>query len=108
MVLRTWRCYASRSNAEAYPQHLLGTVRPKLEGLTGFQGIYLLSRQEAGEVEYSVLTLWDSMEAIRSFAGDEPNRAVVEPEAQAALLRFDAEVKHYQVLAGPALETSLL
>ena len=101
MVVRSWRGYASVSNAEAYPKHLLETVRPVLEALAGFRGVYLLTRQEAGEVEYLVLTLWDSMDAIRQFAGDEPNRAVVEPEARAVLLRFDAEVKHYQALASP-------
>jgi heme-degrading monooxygenase HmoA len=101
MVVRSWRGYASASNAEAYPTHLLERVRPALEGLAGFRGLHLLARQEAEEVEYLVLTFWDSMDAIRQFAGDEPNRAVVEPEAQAVLLRFDAEVKHYQALASP-------
>lgn len=105
MVVRSWRGYASPSNAEAYPKHLLETVRPTLEALAGFRGVYLLARNEADEVEYTVLTLWDSMDAIRKFAGDEPSRAVVEPEAQAVLLRFDTEVKHYQALASPLLES---
>ena len=102
--MRSWRGYASASNAEAYPRHLLETVQPTLEALVGFRGVYLLTRREADEVEYLVLTLWDSMDAIRRFAGDEPNRAVVEPEARAVLLRFDAEVKHYQVLASPDMD----
>jgi hypothetical protein len=43
------------------------------------------------------------MEAISAFAGPFPERAVVEPEAQAALVRFDAEVEHFEVLAGPSV-----
>jgi heme-degrading monooxygenase HmoA len=101
MVVRSWRCYAPASNTEACPKHLLETVQPTPEALVGFRGVYLRTRREADEVEFLVLTLWDSMDAIHKFAGVEPNRAVVEPEAQAGLLRFDAEAEHYQALASP-------
>jgi heme-degrading monooxygenase HmoA len=101
MIVRSWRGYAVPSDAEAYPRHLLHGVRPRLERLSGFRGLYLLRRVADGEVEYQVLTLWDSMEAIHEFAGADPERAVVEPEARAALLRFDARVQHYEVLAAP-------
>ena len=53
------------------------------------------------EIEFLVLTLWDSMDAVRAFAGDQPERAVVEPEARAALVRFESTVAHYEVLAAP-------
>ena len=101
MIVRAWRGYASLAASDAYSRHLLGTVRPKLERLTGFRGLYLLSRRLPSEVEYEVLTLWDSMDAIRAFAGDRVERAVVEPEAAAVLTRFDQEVRHYEVVAGP-------
>ena len=103
MILRAWRSFAALADAERYPRHLLETVRPKLETIPGFRGLYLLRRQDGAEVEYQVLTLWDSMDTIRTFAGATPERAVVEPEAQAVLLRFDAEVQHYEVLARPAV-----
>ena len=48
-----------------------------------------------------VQTLWDSMDAIRTFAGPHPERAVVEPAAAAVLLRFDKPVDHYEVLSAP-------
>ena len=69
MILRVWRGYASPATAEAYPRHLLETVRPKLARLGGFRGLYLLRRNGEREVEYEVLTLWDSMAAVRAFAG---------------------------------------
>ena len=87
--------------ADAYSRHLLGTVRQKLERLPGFRGLYLLSRRLPNEVEYEVLTMWESMDAIRAFAGEHVERAVVEPEAAAVLIRFDQEVRHYEVMAGP-------
>lgn len=46
-------------------------------------------------------TLWDSMDAVQAFAGPRPERAVVEPAAHAVLLRYDAEVRHFEVLAAP-------
>ncbi len=102
MVVRAWRGYAAPTNTEAYPRHLLQAVRPKLEQLPGFRGLYLLRRPGPSEVEYQVLTLWDSMDAVRTFAGATPERAVVEPEAQAALVRYDTEVRHYELVAGPS------
>ncbi|MGH7516474.1 MAG: antibiotic biosynthesis monooxygenase [Gemmatimonadales bacterium] len=104
MILRAWRGYASPSNAEAYPRHVLDQVRLQLEGLAGLRGLYLLRRLADVEVEYQVLTLWDSMDAIRAFAGPALERAVVEPEARAVLVRFDSEVRHYEVLAEPAAQ----
>jgi heme-degrading monooxygenase HmoA len=80
---------------------LLQSVRPNLEQSAGFRGLYLLRRRGREEVEFLVLTLWDSMDAVRAFAGDQPELAVVEPEARAALLRFDHTVSHYEVLAAP-------
>ncbi len=74
-------------------------MRPKLERLAGYLGLYLVRRTVADEMEYQVLTLWESMDAIRAFAGDHPERAVVEPEAVAVLRRFDREVRHYDGIA---------
>jgi len=102
MVARTWRGYGAVAEAHAYPRHLLQTVRPKLEQLAGFRGLYLLGRPGPEEIEFLVLTLWDSMDSVRAFAGDQPELAVVEPEARASLVRFDDTVNHYEVLAAPA------
>jgi heme-degrading monooxygenase HmoA len=101
MVVRSWRGYGALAEQEAYPRHLLQTVRPKLEQLPGFRGLYLLRRHHPDEVEFLVLTLWDSMEAVRAFAGHQPEVAVVEPEARGALVRYDALVSHYEVVWRP-------
>ena len=101
MVVRAWRGYGAAPTGAAYPRHLLQSVLPKLEQLSGFQGLYLLRRQGVKETEFLVLTLWESMDAIHAFAGDQLEHAVVEPEARAALVRFEATVSHYEVLAAP-------
>jgi heme-degrading monooxygenase HmoA len=97
-----WTGYAATDRSDGYPKHLLQTVRPKLAAVSGFRGFYLLRRESPDEVEYQVLTLWDSMDALRGFTGDYPERAVVEPAARAVLRRYDNEVRHYEVLAGHA------
>lgn len=101
MIVRAWRGHAAAGESQAYPKHLLRSVRPKLEQLAGFRGLYLLRRRGPEEIEFLVLTLWDSMDAVRAFAGDQPEVAVVAPEARAALVRFDDTVNHYEVLAAP-------
>lgn len=106
MIVRAWRGYASVAAPDLYPRHLLESVRPKLERLAGFRGLSLLRRRTGGEIEYLVLTRWQSMDAIRAFAGDEPELAVVEPEARAALVRFDDRVIHYDELAPTDVPTT--
>lgn len=103
MILRVWRAYGDASMSDRYPRHLLDKVRPELEKIAGFRGLFLVERRREDEVEYVVQTLWDSMDAIRTFAGPHPERAVVEPAAAAVLLRFDETVDHYEVLSAPAL-----
>ena len=101
MILRSWRGYASADEPDRYPHHLLEKVRPKLERVPGFLGLYLPQRTQATEIEYCVQTLWESMEAIRTFAGPAPDEAVVEPQAAAMLKRYDRWVVHYEVLSAP-------
>lgn len=56
-----------------------------------------MRREEGGRTEFLVMTLWESMGAIRRFAGENPERAVVEPEARAVLEEYDDFVRHYEV-----------
>jgi heme-degrading monooxygenase HmoA len=96
MIVREWRAWAG--SADAYASHFRRNVLPELRTLGGFLGASLLEHQGNSEVELLVLTRWSSMDAIREFAGDEVSHAVVEPDAIAALVRYDQRVKHYEVL----------
>ena len=86
------------SKAEAYPKHFHDSVVPELRLLAGFAGAQLSRRQINDRVEFLVLTRWRSLNAIRAFAGDDIEKAVVEPNAVAALIEFDTNVRHYEVL----------
>ena len=70
MIIREWRGRASQSNADAYPRHFREKVVPELRKVPGFVGAYLSRRQLGRQIEFLVLTRWQSMDAIRGFAGD--------------------------------------
>jgi heme-degrading monooxygenase HmoA len=71
---------------------------PELRKVPGFVGAYLSRRQLGCQVEFLVLTRWQSMDAIRGFAGVDTEKAVVDPAAIAALVEFDSAVHHYVVI----------
>ena len=100
MILRMWKARSTESRAGEYIQHATKVVFPKIRAIAGHRGGYLLRRDVHGGVELVVLTLWDSMEAVRRFAGAKPDKAVVEPEARAVLTDFDEYVTHFEVIDG--------
>jgi heme-degrading monooxygenase HmoA len=100
MILRMWGARSTAGGAADYIRHATTKVFPKIRAIEGYKGEYLLRRDVKDSVELVVLTLWDSIEAIRQFAGPEPNKALVEPEARAVLTSFDEYVTHFEVVRG--------
>lgn len=98
MILRSWRARASTSGAAAYAEHFRVSVLPALKGVEGFVSGQLWSEPRDDGVELLVLTRWSSIDAIRAFAGERYEQAVVEPEAVAALIEFDTTVRHFDVV----------
>lgn len=98
MIVRVWRGRAASSNPLAYSEHFRRKVLPELERIEGFLGASLLRQDRPNEVEFLVLTRWASMDAIRAFAGDDVEKAVIEPDAVAVLVSFDSSVQHYEVV----------
>ena len=99
MIIREWRGRASLDKADAYPEFFRDNVLPQLQRLPGFLGVHFTRRQFADGVEFLVLTRWQSMDAIREFAGPDPETAVVEPGAKVLLLHFDTRAQHYEVIS---------
>lgn len=97
MIVRMWRGTATAAKAADYHRHFTTNVAPHLNEIEGHKGALLLRRDVGDQVEFVAMTWWDSMETIKKFAGAKPDVAVVEPEAQAALLSFDEFVTHYEV-----------
>jgi heme-degrading monooxygenase HmoA len=102
MIARIWRGRALGANAEAYQRHVTQSVFPALPALAGHRGAWLLRRETAEGTEFLAVTLWDSLAAIRAFAGEDAERAVVEPAAREILADFDDFARHYEVAYGPA------
>jgi len=98
MIVRSWRGRAATDEQDAYPAHFRGAVLPELKRIAGFRGASLLRAKTAGRIEFLVLTRWESIDAIRAFAGDDAEQAVVEPAAVAALVDFDHRVRHYDLI----------
>jgi mannose-6-phosphate isomerase-like protein (cupin superfamily) len=105
MIARRWTARAKGSEqADEYVAHFEGTVRPRLESTHGFLGATLERIQYRGETELVLVTRWESMDAIRAFAGEDVDLAVVEPEARAVLSEFDDRVRHIELADGQAFE----
>jgi heme-degrading monooxygenase HmoA len=80
------------------------TVLPHMQGISGYQGSYLLSAETGDQIGLQVLTLWDSPAAIRRFSGTESLAAVVSPVVAALLLEYDRTVRHHTVLVDTVTE----
>lgn len=100
MIARIWRGEALPEKAEAYHRFVTGHVFTAIAALKGHRGAYLLRRETNGRVEFLAVTLWDSLESVRAFAGETLDAAVVEPEARAVLSAFDDFVHHYEIVHG--------
>lgn len=100
MVVRIWRGQATKENAPRYYRHVTGKVFPELKAIAGHKGAYLLQRETDAGVEFLAVTLWESLEVVRAFAGPDAEVAVVEPAAQAVLADFDDFARHYELTFG--------
>jgi heme-degrading monooxygenase HmoA len=98
MIARFWTAKTSQAQAPVYTDHLKSHVLPTLKGVDGYAGAKLLERETGGGVEIVVITFWRSLDAVRQFAGDDIERAVVSDEIAPVLLCFDQRVRHYDVV----------
>jgi heme-degrading monooxygenase HmoA len=101
VIGRLWRGWARLETADAYEQLLRGEVLPGIHRIPGHRGAYLLRREREGRVEFVTLTLFDDLDAVRAFAGEDYEAAVVPPEARALLDDFDERSAHYEIVIEP-------
>lgn len=103
MIARTWHGAVPAARADEYHRYLQRTGIPGYRATAGNQGVYVLRRTEGAVTHFLLLTLWESWDAIRDFAGDEVDRARYYPEDEAFLLELEPTVTHYEVLEHPEL-----
>ena len=104
MIARIWRGWTTAENAAAYQHVVSAQVLPEIaaRNLDGYHGAYLLRRTvENGEVEFSTIMLFDSIDNVKAFTGEDCSVAHVPPEARAVLARFDKRSAHYDTLLTP-------
>jgi heme-degrading monooxygenase HmoA len=97
VIARVWSARCAGAVVPAYRAHVEGSVLPVLRRIAGYAGAKLLTRPDAGEVEILVVTWWRSLDAIRSFAGADAERAVVDEEVRPLLSAWDDRVRHYEI-----------
>lgn len=103
MISRIWHGWTTHEKAGAYQSLLESEILPGIAArrIKGYKGAHLLRRELAEEVEFVTILWFDSLDAVREFAGEDYERGVVPPKAQALLSRFDQHSAHYQVLLNP-------
>lgn len=106
MIARIWRGATRREDAEEYAAYIARTGLAEYRAVAGNAGAWLLWREVDGEAEFVALSLWESEDAIRGFAGADISPAVFYPEDDRYLVRREETVEHYQVIGPrPAGET---
>jgi heme-degrading monooxygenase HmoA len=99
MISRIWHGYTTPANADRYESLLKEEIFVGIRGrkIPGFREIQLFRRDVGAEVEFITVMWFDSLDAVRAFAGPDYEAAVVPPKARAVLSRFDERSQHYEV-----------
>lgn len=97
MISRHWTCLTRADAADSYERHLRNEIFPGMREIPGFRSATVLRKDREEGTAFRIVTEWESLEAVRAFAGDPVERAVVPEEAQRLMIRFDDRVTHYEV-----------
>ncbi len=102
MIGRIWRGTTREADKDTYFAYLQKTGLKEYASIPGNQGVWVLRRVFDGKSEFTLISLWDSWDAIKAFAGPEYENAVYYPEDKKFLLDLDPHVTHYEILASPS------
>ncbi|UCC72795.1 MAG: hypothetical protein JSV86_20975 [Gemmatimonadota bacterium] len=98
MIARTWHGVTAAARADEYVSYLEATGLKDIRATEGNRGVYVLRRVGEEVADFLLISLWDSYEAVRDFAGDDYERAVYYPEDEEFLLALEPHVTHYEVV----------
>ena len=96
MITRLWRGWTEPGNADDYERFLLDELFPAMRAIPGFRGADVLRRADGEEVAFVTLTRFESIEAVRAFAGEAYEVPVLEPRARELLSRYDERAQHFE------------
>jgi heme-degrading monooxygenase HmoA len=98
MIARIWRGAVGRDDRDRYAEYMRGTGVEEYAETSGNRGVLMLRRDDGDRTEFVMVTLWESLDAVRGFAGDDVERAVFYPDDDAFLVERDLTATHYEVL----------
>ena len=98
MIERHWRGTTSHENSDSYIRHLVDQTFPQLAAINGFKKASILKRTTVRGIEFLVITEWESVDAIKNFAGENMDPAVVPELVREIMIEFDEKVEHYEVI----------
>lgn len=100
MISRIWHGYTTKDNADIYENLLKSEIFVGISNrdIKGYKGIQLLRREFPGETEFITIMWFDSIDAVKDFAGNDYEQAVVPEKARKVLSRFDSKSQHYTVI----------
>src|SRR4030042_3768625 len=101
MIARVWRGWTKPEGANRYEKLLREVVYPGLQKINGYRGGYILRQEGKDETEFVTVNLFESLEAVKAFAGPEYETPVFEPEARRLLSRVEPIARHYDVRKAP-------
>jgi heme-degrading monooxygenase HmoA len=101
MIARIWHGWTKPADADIYENLLRNEMFPSMRRVAGFEGAHLLRRVAGEEVEFVTITMFTSLDAVRRFAGEDYETAVLHPKAHALLSRYDAKSVHYEIRITP-------
>jgi heme-degrading monooxygenase HmoA len=100
VIARMWRAWTGSWDADAYAAHLLATVVEELRDMPGNVATYVLRRADGDRTEFTLLSFWESMDAVRAVAGEDVEQVVPDPAGARFLLHSDPTVIHYEIAVG--------
>jgi len=95
MIARLWHGWTKAADANTYQAALLDNILPEMHRVEGYHGGHVLRRDGADETEFIVLTFWESIAAVKEFAGADLTKPVITPAAAKVLIRGDETATHY-------------
>ena len=100
LIARIWHGATKPQDADAYSAYLARTGARECRATPGNRGVYVLRRITQDRAEFTFISLWESLDAIRSFAGEDYEKARYYPEDRKFLIELEPSVEHFDVLAG--------
>jgi heme-degrading monooxygenase HmoA len=97
MIARVWRGTVSKEDGDAYAAYMQDTGVAGYAKIAGNQGVWMLRRPVADGVEFMMFTLWESLDAVRAFAGEDYETAVFYAEDERFLIQRELFSSHYEV-----------